>query len=141
MPRFVLLYHDCPPGYERRSHWDLMLESGDTLRTWALERLPRAWQLAHEETRVRQSHCPPMADGNEVNAEALANHRRAYLEYEGEVSRNRGEVIRVAAGTYEVLRESAAQLDLALQGDRIHGSLRLVREEANARKWSLEASD
>ena len=44
-----------------------------------------------------------------------------------------------AAGSYEVLRESANQLDVALQGDRIHGTLRLLREEANARKWSLDA--
>ena len=74
-------------------------------------------------------------------AEALADHRRAYLDYEGEVSRNRGEVIRIAAGAYEVLRESADELEVALQGDRIDGSLRLVREEANARKWSLATSD
>ena len=35
MPRYVILQHDTPPGYPRPLHWDLMLEQGRTLRTWA----------------------------------------------------------------------------------------------------------
>jgi hypothetical protein len=32
----------------------------------------------------------------------LANHRRAYLEYEGEISGNRGRVSRIEEGTYQI---------------------------------------
>ena len=42
MPRFVILLHECPLDFERPTHFDLMLEDGDTLRTWALESEPRA---------------------------------------------------------------------------------------------------
>jgi len=40
MPRFVILRHEPPPGSRGTPHWDLMLESGDALRTWALAELP-----------------------------------------------------------------------------------------------------
>ena len=96
MPRFVLLYHDCPPNYPRPSHWDLMLEAGDTLRTWALEQLPRDWHAVQLLTSKRVFHIVlAVAESNEVAAEELGDHRRDYLEYEGEVSDNRGRVIRV----------------------------------------------
>ena len=32
MPRFVLLLHHCPADRPRATHFDLMLEAGDTLR-------------------------------------------------------------------------------------------------------------
>ena len=35
MPQFVLLEHDHP-----ELHWDFMLESGDALLTWRLDRIP-----------------------------------------------------------------------------------------------------
>ena len=35
MPRFVILEHDHP-----RLHWDLMLQTGDALRTWRLASPP-----------------------------------------------------------------------------------------------------
>ena len=54
-------------------HWDLMLDTGETLRTWRLE---------------------PALPGV-IRAEPLGNHRRAYLDYEGPVSGNRGSVQRL----------------------------------------------
>ena len=44
MPRFVILHHVTLPGADRASHWDLMLEMGDALRTWALPTPPEAGQ-------------------------------------------------------------------------------------------------
>jgi hypothetical protein len=38
MPRFVILRHDSPRGV----HYDLMLEDGDVLKTWALPQPPEA---------------------------------------------------------------------------------------------------
>src|SRR5436190_3749443 len=100
MPRFVLLYHDCPPTYERTSHWDLMLESGDVLRTWALERLPRDWRAVRSITSAVHPNCPLLAGENIVAALQLRDHRRDYLELEGPLTGDRGTVMRVAVGTY-----------------------------------------
>ncbi len=70
MPRFAILKHDWP-----FPHYDLMLESGDSLRTWRLKAL---WE----------EHEPFLA-------EELQNHRLAYLDYEGPLSNERGSVKRV----------------------------------------------
>lgn len=48
----------------------------------------------------------------------LAEHRRAYLEYEGPVSGNRGAVRRVAGGSYKVLQNDPDTLVVELE-DRI----------------------
>jgi len=105
--RFVVLEHDGPRGL----HWDLMLESGATLRTWALRELPQA--------------------GRPIVAEALGDHRIEYLEYEGSISGGRGEVRRWDQGTYELLEESENGLELRLLGERITGPARLVRRETD----------
>jgi len=101
MPRFVLLYHDCPPEFGRPSHWDLMLEHGQALRTWAIYQLPCDWDSARALTALLYPACSKLADGNEVAAEELPDHRLAYLEIEGPLTGNRGAVCRVAAGEYE----------------------------------------
>ena len=118
MPRFVLLYHDCPPNYERASHWDFMLESGDVLRTWALERLPRDWQAAHSRTVGAYPNCPPLSPDNTVAAMQLGDHRRDYLELEGPLSGDRGTVMRVAAGTYRSEHESPGDWRVVLDQRR-----------------------
>ena len=73
--RYVVLHHT---GHGE-PHYDLMVER-DTEGPLATWRLP-AW---------------PPSDG--MAAEAIADHRRVYLEYEGPVSNGRGEVRRVASG-------------------------------------------
>lgn len=77
--RYVVLHHT---GHGE-DHFDLMYEraTGETLTSW---RLPN-W--------------PPRV-GDVV--ESIGDHRRDYLEYEGEVSGNRGRVKRVKFGTARV---------------------------------------
>ena len=75
MPRFVILEHDWPAR-----HWDLLLEAGAVLRAWRLLAEPG----------------PAAA----VPAEPNADHRPAYLDYEGPVSGGRGTVSRWDAGTF-----------------------------------------
>lgn len=102
MSRYVILLHTLSPGDvlgdARGTHWDLMLERNGVLRTWALEREPGAQST--------------------ISARQLADHRTAYLDYEGPVSGNRGRVSRWDAGTYAVVSESAASLTLRLDGAR-----------------------
>jgi len=85
--RYVILHHT---GIER-PHYDLMLElsAGSELSTW---RLP---------------HWPPHPGDQFI---PLAKHRRDYLEYQGPVSGNRGQVKRVAAGHYRVTRSSPSDV-------------------------------
>jgi hypothetical protein len=116
MPRFVILRHDMPAGSERGTHYDLMLEAAGVLRTWALSELP--------------------AEGNVTPAEALPDHRLAYLEYEGPVSGNRGTVTRVDEGEYEVLAESAERFQVRLAGKGLVGRLELRQSADAPKQWT-----
>ncbi len=115
MPRFVILRHETPPGHERGTHFDLMLEVTGALRTWSLPELP--------------------AVGKVVSAEALLDHRLAYLEYEGPISGNRGTVSRVEQGEYEVLTEFAGLLRIQLAGGLLQGTLQLRQTSDSAATW------
>jgi hypothetical protein len=110
MPRFVVLTHDHP-----FLHWDLMLEQGDSLRTWRLAQ-------------------PPDAAGS-IAAEALPDHRLAYLDYEGPVSSDRGKVERWDAGTYEIVESIADYLVVRLSGRKLVGLAAL--ECVNGTPWKF----
>ncbi|MCI0331767.1 MAG: hypothetical protein L0228_00910 [Planctomycetes bacterium] len=123
MPRFVLLYHECPPGYERPSHWDFMLEAGDTLRTWALLQLPRGWEAARARTAMAHPSCAMVAGENKIVAERLADHRLDYLHEEGPLSGNRGEVRRIDAGTYVSIAEKPESWEVELSAGLVRGTV------------------
>src|SRR4051812_46105534 len=103
MPRFVILEHDHP-----QLHWDLMLEVGAVLRTWRL--------------------AAPPTGGATVAAEQTFDHRPFYLDYEGPVSGNRGQVVRWDAGQFRFLLQEADQVQVLLEGGRLRGTLQLRRE-------------
>jgi hypothetical protein len=111
MPRFVILTHDHPS-----LHWDFMLEHGPVLRTW----------------RLLQS---PDMDGP-IEAEPLPDHRLAYLDYEGPVSRGRGEVKRWDAGEYEEVESEEDRIVVRLAGKRVKpiATLQRLPESLN---WSF----
>lgn len=138
MPHFVLLYHECPPDYERASHWDLMLESGDVLRTWAVERLPCDWEAIRSSTAKIYAGCAPSAAGNVVSATLLGDHRTSYLQFEGRLSGDRGTVVRVAAGTYSAVIEAPGCWRVRLAGKELSGGVELRPPDPAATKWMLE---
>ncbi len=140
MARFVLLYHDCPLNYKRRSHWDFMLESGDVLRTWALERLPRDWHVASSRTSAVHPNSPSLAVDNTVAAMQLSDHRRDYLELEGPLSGDRGSVVRVAAGTYHSEHEAPGDWRVVLASADLSPRVWLSRTEADDEQWTLRCS-
>ncbi len=118
MPRFVVLRHETPPGHERPTHWDFMLEAGGVLRTWALAEAP--------------------CRGRAIAAEELAEHRLAYLEYEGDVSGGRGSVVRWDAGTYEVLDGRVA---LQSESNVQHRTSDVQRPTPNVQPLEIEPLD
>lgn len=115
MARYVVLRHDLPAGPRGGVHWDLMLEQGSVLRTWALAEEP--------------------ATQREIAAEALADHRLEYLEYEGPVSGERGNVSRWDRGECECQAESADEIVVQLHGEKLNGTARLRRQAGEPMQW------
>ncbi len=119
MPRFVLLEHTW-----NGTHWDFMLESGEFLRTWAIDE--------------------PIASGRDLPARSLAEHRKIYLEYEGEIAGNRGSVRRVDEGTYRVLEWSENHVRVELAGTQLVGEVDLRRDASgsgDAESWIFRAGN
>jgi len=112
-PRFVVLRHEPGDAGPAELHWDLMLEFGDSLRTWALTSEPQA--------------------GEPIPAAELPRHRLDYLDYEGPVSRGRGIVSRFDRGTFQIVDESPEQLSIDLHGELLAGPLQLTRDSAHQR--------
>ncbi len=84
-----------------------MLENEAALRTWRLAQ--------------------PPTDGGIIAAEALADHRLAYLDYEGPVSGNRGAVTAFDRGEYSLLTDVDAIVKIELRGTSLKGAAVLQR--------------
>jgi len=111
---FVILQHTLPDG---SVHWDLCLDEGSVLATW---------QILEE---------PGLLTGgvaSRVPVRRIADHRRAYLDYEGPVSRNRGHVRRVDRGTYCLLVQRADLWRIRFAGRVFIGTYEIVSgDESN----------
>lgn len=118
MRRFVLLEHRWDGV-----HWDFMLESEEGgLRTWAIDE--------------------PIAAGRDLPARALADHRSAYLDYEGPVSRGRGTVSRVDRGTFVAWEWDDARVRGRITGGQLVGEFLLWKypeesSEPDGTNWKL----
>lgn len=102
LPRFVLLEH-CWDG----CHWDLMLEAGNSLRTWALS--------------------SPPTDSEEILATSLPDHRLDYLDYEGPISNDRGSVRRLDRGFFELITWEDDLVRVRFLGDQVIGEAEFRR--------------
>ncbi len=92
MPRFTISHHT---GSKDGDHYDLMLEHGDGLRTWRLVNTAfQTFQVARQ----------------------IKDHRKSYLDYEGEVSGERGRVKIWDSGTYSVDEWKDDRIQVALVG-------------------------
>jgi hypothetical protein len=100
--RFVILEHNW-----NGIHYDLMLEENGVLKTWRVAEMLRPGAQLGEE---------------------LPNHRVEYLHYEGVVSGNRGEVKRVASGTYRVDESGLGKSVFVLSGT-ITGRLEIIEQD------------
>lgn len=89
--RFAVLRHEGVP----EPHFDLLVDvdGASLLATWRCD----AWPITAPLMLVRQ-----------------ADHRRIYLDYEGPVSGDRGQVRRVDAGPCRVMELSADHWQIAL---------------------------
>ena len=110
MPRFAVLLHDHP-----FLHWDFLLEQGESCRTWRLLKSPDA--------------------PGDIPAEAIADHRLMYLDYEGPVSGDRGMVTQWDTGTFEWLVDGDDLVEVRLTGRKLIGLARFQREDDSC--WTL----
>ena len=111
--RFVILHHRLDHG----EHWDLMLEQGDVLLTWQLLR------------------DPTFPDNFPIPARRIGDHRKAYLDYEGPLSGNRGTVRRVDSGTVEFEANTPRCCRFVLSGNRLRGAFLLQQQTQD---WTFE---
>lgn len=105
--RFVILHHRLPAS----EHWDLMIEQPEALATWQLGRDPAA------------------GCAEDVPTRRLPDHRKVYLEYEGPVSGDRGEVSRVEEGVCAVFRADEEAWRIDLRGRRLRGSFEITHPD------------
>lgn len=110
MARYVILKHDQP-----FLHWDFMLQDGGRLRTWRL--------------------AAPPQPGHSVAATPSFDHRLIYLEYEGQLSGNRGTVTRWDMGTFDWQANEPRRVIVRLAGGQLRGLVCL--EEAPSGEWAL----
>jgi hypothetical protein len=92
MPRFTISHHT---GSKDGDHYDLMLEHGDGLRTWRLV------NTVFQTSQV---------------ARQIKDHRKSYLDYEGEIAGDRGRVKIWDTGTYTVDVWKDERIQVALVG-------------------------
>lgn len=97
-----------------------MLEDEGKLLTWALPAVP--------------------SPGRSMEATLLADHRLAYLAYEGELSGGRGRVTRWDAGDFEWLVRGEDFLCLRLYGGKLSANATLQRRATPAWTFLLEAT-
>jgi hypothetical protein len=117
MPRFVILQHTTKEG----THWDFMLEEAEGLRTWSLPSPPEA--------------------GKEIPAKELPRHRLIYLEYEGPISGDRGQVSRWDWGQFEWQPTDQPQsLQVAVEGTRLRGTIHLRCIAPAENQWLFHLS-
>ena len=95
-----------------------MFEQAGDLLTFATDEIPRC--------------------GESVSAERLANHRLMYLDYEGEVSDDRGAVTQWDYGNYDGTWETSQRWVAALRGQSLGGKV-TIDQQGDA--WTLTFTD
>ncbi|MDR1477927.1 MAG: hypothetical protein LBJ00_03200 [Planctomycetaceae bacterium] len=118
MNRFVVLLHRSDGGVFCEEHWDIMLEvyvdGCGQLDTWSIP--PQICLLEIKNANLNKLNsfsCP---------AKKLPYHRLAYLDYEGEISNNRGNVQKIDNGTYQKISNNKFKLS----GNLLDGELTIT---------------
>lgn len=94
-----------------------MLENEASLRSWRLLTDPKG-----------------LMGGDAISAEAIPDHRKVYLDYQGPVSGDRGSVSQWDAGTFALAGETPTAIGLELAGKHIQGFFKMTCEDG---QWFL----
>jgi hypothetical protein len=112
--RFVIQKHT----QEGQTHWDLMIEAGEKLKTWRLENPPE--KLATGKTK----------------ATPIFDHDKKFLTYQGPVNNGKGMVEIVDEGTCTIESTNEIELKINFDGKKLKNNFRLVQKENN---WFFES--
>ncbi|MFQ5411427.1 MAG: DNA polymerase ligase N-terminal domain-containing protein [Phycisphaerae bacterium] len=113
--RFVVLHHLEATG----DHYDLMIENGDRLATW------------------KMIHPPERMDTKSPDTRRIQDHRPVYLDYEGPISGDRGQVTRHDSGGCVVHERGEARWVLTFDGRRLKGGCILECVDQSEARWRL----
>lgn len=106
MPIFVIHEH-----HARKKHWDLRLENGGVLKSWALPKQPL------------------MPKGVKRLAIQVEDHSKSYADFEGEIKEGygKGKVKIWDKGNYSLESKKPSKIVFNVQGKRLKGKYVLVK--------------
>ena len=112
--RFVIQEHrtDIPEG---SIHWDFMLETGEKLETYRLDKPPR--EVISEP----------------ANAFKIFDHSAKFLAYEGAVNKDKGLVSISDCGTYRIVHKRKDKIEVELRGEILKGHF--ILEHIEEKQW------
>jgi len=113
--RFVIQKHTTDADV----HWDFMLEWGEILQTYRLDKAPE--EILH----------------SPASAVKIFNHSLKFLAYQGPVNEGRGSVRIIEAGTYKIVHQQHNQIELNLNGRILKGKFTLSRIKGD--KWQFDS--
>lgn len=113
---FVILIHSGSGP----THYDLMIRQDQALASWRLDDAPCDLQ-----------------PGQALPAIRIQDHRLEYLDYEGPVSRQRGEVRRLDRGPCRLLDCHPTQYQVQLEGAIVRGAFRLEQVGPANDAWTF----
>lgn len=122
MPRAVQLEHETVSG---SVHVD-----------WLFERREGEARVRSFRLRTRIDALPP---DEALRGEAMDDHRRLYLDFEGELSGGRGTVRQVASGEVVSVREEEGWIEVAIDWGR--GAELIRGERTGAGAWMFRRAD
>jgi len=92
------------------THWDLMIEDGDKLKTWRLENPPE--KLAGDFDKLSPG---------KTKATPIFDHDKKFLTYQGPVNNGKGNVEIVDEGTCTIESATENQMNINFEGKILIG--------------------
>jgi bifunctional non-homologous end joining protein LigD len=108
MPIFVIHEHNAT-----HLHWDLRLEIGGMLKSWALPKQP------------------PRTKGMKRLAIQVEDHLRSYANFQGEIKEGygKGTVVIWDQGKFHLIEQTPKKLEFELQGTKLRGRYVLIKTD------------
>lgn len=115
--KFVIQEHSSGPDV----HWDFMLELGNILQTYRLDKAPQ--QLVQ----------------SPADAVKIFDHPLKFLTYQGPVNKGQGSVRIIETGTYKIVHQAHNRIELNLNGKILKGKFTLFHIEGD--NWQFAKSN
>ena len=109
--RICVLHHVVGASLPRtdQDHFDWLIEGTTKLFTWSID------ENTMRQTGWLPGTRPIPTDWIQAKAMRIADHRKFYLEHEGPVSQDRGQLTRVEQGRYQLRRWNRDNVELDVQ--------------------------